>query len=480
VIPNGGTPSYTYQWSGVGSQTTQTASAFTAGTYTVTVSDANHCTVQGVVIIPDPNPVGVIPLSTPDTICIGQMAQITAAGFGGTPGYTYQWSPSLGTTGGPFTVNPVTTTGYTVYAVDANGCLSPQQSISVYVNPALTVSATDVTMCSGSSVNISATATGGTGGPYTYNWSNGVSGDSQTVSPTVGSSPMNYIVTVDDGCSFPAFDTATVIVHPLAVSFMTVNDTAGCEDFTVQFTGLSDIGTQYTWDFGDGSGSQTGTPVTHTYATPGQYDVTLTVMTAMGCYSTITTNSFIDVYATPVAEFSFSPNEIYSTNPVVTFTNQSLGGETYAWDFIHQYPYSGMYGDTLENTSFSYPDTGVYNVQLIVFNSFGCSDTVEHQLDIIPEYVLYAPNAFTPTNHDGINDMFMPKGLGIDPNNFQMSIYDRWGNRIFQTTDVNKGWDGRANGGKNIAQIDTYVWKIDTQDFRGNKHEYIGHVTIVK
>jgi gliding motility-associated-like protein len=480
VIANGGTPLYSYLWSGVGSQTTQTASAFTAGTYTVVVSDNNSCEVMGVVVIPDPNPVGVIPLSTPDTICIGQLTQITAAGFGGTPGYTYTWTPALGTTGGPFTANPLSTTGYTVYATDANGCLSPQQSISVFVHPEATVTATDVTVCDGSSVVISATASGGNGGPYTYTWNNGVSGASQSVSPTINASPSNYIVTVNDGCSVPATDTSTVIVNPLAVAFMTVLDTSDCEDFNVQFTGLSNIGTSYSWDFGDGSPSQTGTPVNHVYTTPGSYDVTLTVMTAAGCYSSITNNNYIDVFPTPVAEFSYSPQTIFSTSPTVTFTDLSLGANTWNWDFMHQAPYIGNYVDTLQNPQYTYADSGVFNVQLYVTNSFGCRDTVEHQLEVVPEYVLYAPNAFTPFNRDGLNDTFMPYGIGIDPDHFEMSIYDRWGNRIYQTTDITRGWDGRANGGQNIAQIDTYVWKIDTQDWKGDSHTYIGHVTIVK
>jgi gliding motility-associated-like protein len=94
--------------------------------------------------------------------------------------------------------------------------------------------------------------------------------------------------------------------------------------------------------------------------------------------------------------------------------------------------------------------------------------------------VLYAPNAFTPLNVDGINDVFMPQGVGIDPENFEMTIFDRWGTEIYKTNDINKGWDGRANGGKNIAQIDVYVWKIKTKDYRGEDHSYIGHVTIVK
>jgi gliding motility-associated-like protein len=132
----------------------------------------------------------------------------------------------------------------------------------------------------------------------------------------------------------------------------------------------------------------------------------------------------------------------------------------------------------LQNPSFAYPDSGVYVVQQTVTNMYGCTDVAYGTVDVVPEYVLYAPNAFTPGNHDGLNDMFMPTGLGIDPNHFEMSIYDRWGNQIFKTTDVAKGWDGTANGGSKVAQIDVYVWKITAK--RGENHRYVGHVTIVK
>jgi gliding motility-associated-like protein len=136
--------------------------------------------------------------------------------------------------------------------------------------------------------------------------------------------------------------------------------------------------------------------------------------------------------------------------------------------------------DTLQNPVYSYSDTGSYVVELIVANSFGCTDTAFKTVTVIPEYALYAPNAFTPNNHDGLNDLFMPKGVGIDPNNFEMLIFDRWGNMIFKTTDINKGWDGHANKGSAVAQEDTYVWKIVTKDTKGNDHQYLGHVTIVK
>jgi large repetitive protein len=480
VFAAGGTPIYTYQWTGPGAQTSQTATAFSAGVYSVTVSDANHCSVTGSVVLTQPDTLEIV-VSPTDTICIGQLSQIYGVGYGGTLPYaSYTWVPSTLSGSGPITVTPVTTTSYQAYVTDANGCISSQEITTVFVNPQIAVTATDVSVCSGSSVIISASATGGNGGPYTYSWSNGINTDSQSVSPS-GASTVDYIVTANDiGCSQPVTDTSTVTINPLAISFISAPVTSGCEDFTTTFTGLSDIGTSYSWNFGDGSVSQSGTPVTYTYTTAGTYDVTLTVTTALGCVSSVTNTGYITVFPAPTAGFSTSPTQATTTAPLINFTDLSSGGNEWNWDFIYTNPPAGIFTDTLQNPSFSYPDSGYYMVQQIVTNSFGCSDTAYNNVEILPEYVLYAPNAFTPNNHDGLNDTFMPTGVGIDPDNFEMSIFDRWGNEIYKTNDVRKGWDGHANGGSKIAQIDVYVWKIKTKDFRGENHSYVGHVTIVK
>nr|MDQ3048003.1 gliding motility-associated C-terminal domain-containing protein [Bacteroidota bacterium] len=479
AVPVGGQPLYSYLWTGIGAQTTQTATSLVAGVYSVTVTDANGCTISNSVVVSEPTPTQII-VSPTDTICQGELAQIYGSGYGGSPTYTYTWTPALFTGAGPHVVNPSTTSFYDVYVTDNNGCISPASTITVFVNPPVSVVATDLTVCVGSAVTISANATGGNGGPYTYTWSNAVSGQSQSVSPSLASSPMDYIVTVDDGCSFLVTDTATVTVNPLALGSMSVNDTAGCEDHSVIFSGFSDIGTNYTWNFGDGSPTATGEPMPHTYTSPGSYDVTLTVGTALGCYSTFSITQFVDVFPAPVAEFSSAPLTVTSVNPTVSFTDLSLGAIDWNWDFVNQLPYTGLYTDSIQNPVFNYADTGTYNVQLIVTNGFGCADTAYHFVEVLPEYVIYAPNAFTPNNNDGLNDLFMPKGVGINPDNFELTIFDRWGNLIFKTNDINKGWDGKANGGGKVAQSDVYVWKITTEDPKGDQHIYIGHITIIK
>jgi PKD repeat protein len=209
-----------------------------------------------------------------------------AAANGGTPGYTIYWDNSwVGV--GPHTDTLMFTTTYNIFAVDTNGCQSPTVALTVVVNPPISITAPNVTICDGATALVSATATGGNGGPYTYTWSNGPTGSSQVVSPPAAVSPVDYIVTVSDGCSMNMTDTVTVTVNPTPVAFLTANDTSGCEDLFVSFTGLSNIGQTYIWDFGDGSNTVTGTNPSHTYTSPGVFDVTLTVITAQGCSTVV-------------------------------------------------------------------------------------------------------------------------------------------------------------------------------------------------
>jgi gliding motility-associated-like protein len=118
-----------------------------------------------------------------------------------------------------------------------------------------------------------------------------------------------------------------------------------------------------------------------------------------------------------------------------------------------------------------------YIVTLTVHNAGGCISSITHPVRIWPEFSFFIPNAFTPDG-DGINDTFFGKGKGIV--DYQLMIFDRWGNFIFHADDINKAWDGRANGGADVAQQDVYVWKVALTDIFKKKHNYIGTVTIVR
>jgi gliding motility-associated-like protein len=125
---------------------------------------------------------------------------------------------------------------------------------------------------------------------------------------------------------------------------------------------------------------------------------------------------------------------------------------------------------------------------LIAIDSSGCPDTALNTVIIDREYTIYTPNSFTP-NGDEINDYFLPKGFGIYGEGFRFYIYNRWGDLLYETSGIFKdyeeavaeiGWDGRANFGKKIAQQEVYVWLMVTVDSKTKRHEYVGHVTLLR
>jgi gliding motility-associated-like protein len=247
----------------------------------------------------------------------------------------------------------------------------------------------------------------------------------------------------------------------------------------VNFSDLSTItapGTivAWDWDFGDGNTSTSQNP-SHCYTTPGVYTVILTVKSADGCTNTLTLTSYITVFANPVAAFGASPQPATLLDPTIIFTDSSTNASSWVWSFGDVLNSSS----TLQNPTFTYGTADCFQVLLTVTSPDGCIDTVSHPVCIGPDASIYVPNAFTP-NGDGKNETFFPVTIGMDPDQFEMWIFDRWGNMIFYTDDLYKGWDGRVQGHSEISQIDTYVWKIKAIDIIGNKHNLVGKVSLIK
>ena len=469
---------YSYLWSD--GQTTQTAVGLIAGTYTCTVTDVMGCTGTVTVTITEPSLLTVIPQSN-TTICIGQNTTLTAAGSGGTPPYSYTWTPL-----GP-NVSPVITTVYTVTVTDANNCVSAPANVTVTVHPALTVIASnDDSICPGQTTTISAIAGGGNGGPYSYGWTwapNGTSNfPSINVTPT---STTTYYVTAGDNCTNPqVIDSVTITVNPTPNIVFSADKVNGCKPLCVNFTDASTIATgsivSWTWDFGDGTAASSQQKPSHCYSDAGSYNVTLTLVSNLGCNASVTQNAMITVYPDPIAEFTFTPNATTILNPKISFINQSVGASSFVWDF-------GDKNDSVNTTALhpehTYADTGLYCIKLIATSADGCVNDVTHCLIVSPEYTFFIPSAFTP-NGDGLNDVFLPKGLYILT--FDMSIFNRWGEPIFTSNDLYKGWNGTANGGTLLCQQDVYVYKIKISYSNPDnpnsilEKEYVGSVTLVK
>ena len=294
-----------------------------------------------------------------------------------------------------------------------------------------------------------------------------------------GSYPVQLLVVSKFGCKDSI--TKTSIVNPNPVVNFTEDKETGCETLCVNFQDSSSVltgnNTHWLWSFGDASLTSSLQNKLHCYTNDSVFSaihlkVTLTVTSDSGCVTTKSKNNYITVYPNPVANFTVQPSSVSIINPIISITDLSVGANFWLWNFGDQDTTS------IHNpVPHTYADTGSYVITLITSTTYNCMDTAYQNIHIEPDFLFYIPNAFTP-NDDGVNDSFSGKGIFIKE--YEMEIYDRWGNLIFFTDDINKPWDGNANHGTEIAQRDVYVYSIKVTDYNKRKHSYKGTVTLVK
>jgi gliding motility-associated-like protein len=475
VTASGGFPQYTYAWT-PGGQTTPKAIGLSAGTYVCTLTDSAGCKTNVTATILQPPLLTVT--TKPATICLSGCTDLSAQGSGGTPAYTYTWVQ--GVTVSPVHVCPTVTSTYTVGVVDAHGCLATAPVI-ITVNPPLEVTASGgKPICPGGSAQLNADGHGGNNGPYTYTWIPPSGLSSSTIPNPVATPTVTtiYTVIIADNCGTPTDSSmTTVTVFPAPVLNLTYKDSVICGPDCFKFTATSTTGcASATWTFGDGTKTNGCNSAKHCYNKAGPYTVTYTILDGNGCPGTVSVIDTANLLPIPVAEFSYTPNPASILAPTITFTDQSSGPPV-TWDWHFGNP--GDSSTMIQNPVFTYTDTGCYTVTLLVSAADGCTSQVSHPVCIQPYFTFYAPNTFTP-NGDGKNDIWMPYGIGIDPNNYDLIMFDRWGNLMFETHVWGEGWDGRANHGAEIAQIDTYVWKVVLKDVFHIKHQYMGHCNIIR
>jgi gliding motility-associated-like protein len=464
----GGTPGYNYVWSPAQGNIATAINLF-AGIYNVTVTDANGCTTTNNSIVTEPPSLTIV-LSPNTTICIGQSTNLSATIGGGTPPYTYSWSN--GSLSSAQTVNPVVTTVYSIIATDANGCTITAPQITINVNPPLTVVAQPTAqICQGQSATISANATGGTG-HYTYMWDQGigVATGILTVTPTITTI---YTVTVTDSCTIPDVTTTdTVVVNSAPQVNFTGYPLSGCNPLTVQFTNNTTSSLpiiSWDWNYGDGTAHGDSASPSHLYNTAGLFNVTLTATSSSNCVSSLTDSAYVDVFPDPVSRFLINPLTTTIISPEIGFIDQSQGADTVYYDF-------GDGGSsTLRNPYHDYTDTGNYWITEYVFNQYGCRDSSIGTVTVAMDFEFYIPNTFTP-NGKGLNEIFT--GVGRSVSDYQMNIFDRWGELLFSTTNISNGWDGTYNGVQ--VKQDVYIYEIKLRDTSNNAHQYVGQVNLLR
>jgi gliding motility-associated-like protein len=207
--------------------------------------------------------------------------------------------------------------------------------------------------------------------------------------------------------------------------------------------------------------------------TAGTIPVKIFMEDERGCRNTQMTS--LTGYAKPEADFYWSPLTPKEQVEDVTFKDASKGEGIVKWNWYIQKPDGGTDQGSGPVIVKNYEKAGDYVVVLIVENAGGCLDTVIKAIHVEEDVVYYVPDAFTP-NGDGINDVFGPKGYG--PFTFKLTVYDRWGEKLFTSTKLNEGWDGTYRGAE--CKSDVYVWKLEVTLPGGKKETKTGHVTLLK
>ncbi|MBQ2351303.1 MAG: PKD domain-containing protein [Bacteroidales bacterium] len=479
---------YHYIWDD--GQTTAPAN-MGAGFHTVTVTDANGCAHIGRTFVDQPEAIYVPdPIPNGGTICLGETFHSYANATGGEGPYEFVWSgpDNFVWYGHNFTATPSTTSTYTLNVTDIHGCTAAQKRMTINVNtPIEIVSVTQENdeICKGDKIVFDIEITGGNGGPYkiTSDDFGIITTPCSLYAPETGF----YAFTVSDACGSPtARDSVYALVHQLPDVGFYSDKSASCPPGTFQFYEVSDENANqtYLWDFGNERTSSVKNPK-QTFEETGSYNVSLTVTSDYGCSNTKTKNNMIVIYDEPRAEFVVDPDLTSILTTEIKFINYSEGGTTYLWDF----------GDgstsiwSNETQIHTYEKAGNYTAMLVAKNKYQCVDTVYKKLSITDVYTFYAPTAFTP-NGDGDNDFFYISGNGISSKDFLLTVYNRYGERMFKTTTFdmespqNMAWDGTNDGnilkGDKIATTGAYNWVCKFTDFTGKPHEKKGTVFLLK
>ncbi|WMX13750.1 PKD domain-containing protein [Aureispira sp. CCB-E] len=228
----------------------------------------------------------------------------------------------------------------------------------------------------------------------------------------------------------------------------------------------------FRWNFGDGTTSDEFT-TQHNYTQSGIYSRSLIITSPKGCTEQF--NSTVVALDTPRANFSYLPTQPTSLHPIVEFKDESELANLWEWHFGNGVSKVSSFESDI---TYHYPDTGKHLVSLIVTHVNGCTDTAKKEIDIIPEVTYFLPNALTP-NDDGKNDVYKGKGYTQYIKNFEMGIYNRWGERIFATQDPTEAWNGRKNNIGSKCQAGVYVVIVRIVGPRGQPQEIKGYATIV-
>lgn len=302
-----------------------------------------------------------------------------------------------------------------------------------------------------------------------------------------GFQPINLLVTSNQGCKNIVPGNIYINYNPLPKFYAPKR--AGCADLCIPILDSTQVipgpakNAIWEWDFGNQLSSINNSSITQnvcfsnlSYLAVKDYNIKLIVRTDSGCVDSVSKPKYVKVYPNPKADFEWKGKDGNLLSPYIELQNTSIAYNRWAW-----YYNDGVnVTDSANQNTTHYYNTDIprnFQVFLAVRNQYGCMDTASKYVEIGPEFTFYIPNAFTPTQ-DGVNDIFTGKGTGIKA--YKMWIYDRWGEKIYYTEDIHKGWDGSVKGKQDVDKMDVYTYKAVVTDLWNKNHEYVGHVKLLK
>jgi gliding motility-associated-like protein len=455
VEASGGTPGYTYTWN-PGGLTGASQNALSAGTYTVSVEDNDGCVTSIQVEINEPDEI-VLNTSADPSSCTVDDGSASVTVSGGTGPYTYAWSPGGETTA---TINNIGAGSYSVTVTDAEGCSATANvNVSSVNGPTVVIDNFTNPSCAGElDGTATATVSGGTS-PYSYQWS--PSGGNAATATGLGAGTFTVTVTDDAGC-ITIEEVTLTDPQPIALSGNTTPADCGDNNGSIVVSASGGTGGfTYTWD------PNVSTSANASDLAAGNYNVIVT--DANGCTAsetfTVGQSDSIPTFIVPSsATISQGGSVVLSveTDPTSTIV-------TYNWS-----PSDGLSCTDCPNPTASPNETTTYTV--VIINEDGCIG--EAQVTVVvdePCGETFLPTIFSP-NNDGVNDEFCVLGncvIGVE-----LVIYNRWGEKVFETNDPTQCWRGNHRGKPVNTGVYAYKARIFLND--GTELGESGNITLVR
>lgn len=494
LVPN---QTSTYTWDFGPNATPQTANGLTVnnvvfslpGVYPVQLSgvrgQCNSDTTINVVVFEQP----VANFSLPsDYECEGQTISFMSTSTGS---INYNWD-----FGDPSTTSDVSTLANPTYTYPAPGnytitliagstgsCIDTVDfNYQIYQDLDMSFTHPDSLCITNNSFDFIGTVSG-PAGITTYTWDLGNNATPQTASGTsvlgvTYATPGDHTITLTGSylnCSETVSSSIFIFKEP-SIDF-TIAPGGQCAPFTAQFIDLSQSDTplQYAWFFGDGGSSNLQNP-SHVYSNPGIYPVTLTINATSGCLAnlSLTKNDLVDVKPRPTSSFTTSTDQTDICNSEVIFVDQSTGAS-----IISYFPDdNGIFASNVPSSfPYLYQTSGYKDVIQIVQNEYGCEDRSTQQLYIEP-FTVYIPNAFTPDG-DQFNNDWAPV-VALQSQEWHLIVYDRWGEKLWESFDQDAGWDGFYKGRKMQQGVYGYTLKYTSCGVEDKYNFLTGHFSLLK